>query len=68
MNLIQSKSVLQINRLCHRSLRQIGILTLGSTDNVRKSIFTAFPVLSVDYKVGIYRSASETDECLFFYM
>ena len=28
--------------------------------------FTEFPALSVDPRVGIFRYASETDDCLFF--
>ena len=33
-----------------------------------KTRFTEFPTLSVDPRVGISRSASETDDSLFFYL
>ena len=34
---------------------------------VPETRFTVFPALSVDPRVGIYRSASETDGRLYFY-
>ena len=39
-------------------------ITLGSTDNAGNEL-TSFPALSVDPRVGISRSAWETDDWLF---
>ena len=54
-----------VNRLLHRSPMQTEKSQLEGTRIMPETRFTEFPELSVDPRVGISRSASETD---FFYL
>ena len=55
-----------IDRICHRSLMQTEKSQPEGKRIMPETRFTEFPALSVDPRVGISRSASETDVGLFF--
>ena len=51
-----------INRIYHRSLMQTEKSQFEGERIMPETRFTEFPALSVDSRVGISRSASETDD------
>ena len=58
----------QNNRIHHRSLMQTEKSQLEGLGIIPETRVTEFPALSVDPRVGISRSASETDISLLFYL
>ena len=62
LNLNESATfVRNLNRICHRSLMQTEKSQPEGKRIMPETKFTEFPALSVDPRVGISRSASETD-------
>ena len=55
-------SCVKTNRIYHRSLIQTETSLLEDKRIMPETRFIEFPALSVDSRVGISRSASETDE------
>ena len=66
VDILESNSVRQINRIYHRSLVQTEKSQPEGKLIMPETRFTEFPALSFDPMVGISRSTSETDVCLFF--
>ena len=54
------------NRICHQSLMQTEKSQPKGKKIMLETRFTKFPALSIDLRVGISRSASETNVWLFF--
>ena len=52
----------EINKIYHRSLMQTEKPKPEGKRIMPETRFIEFPALSVDPRVGIYRSASETDD------
>ena len=58
----------ETNRIYHRSPTQGEKCKSKSKQILQETRFTEFPALSVDPRVGISRSATDTDEGVFSYL
>ena len=63
---VQSLRQIKIHRIKHRSSMQVEKTQPEGKRIIPEISFTEFPAISVDPRVGISRSASEIDVCLFF--